>query len=94
MAQLSDQLFAGGTREEGHNHVRVGDVGELGTLPGETPDVILEGFTWLLLAAPEVPRVAGAHVGPLEVSLEHPHEVVPVVDLSKWKILKPGSSGV
>jgi hypothetical protein len=24
-------------------------------LPGETPDVISEGFTWLLLVAPEVP---------------------------------------
>jgi hypothetical protein len=55
MAQLSDQLFAGGSREEGHNHVGVGDVGELGALPRETPDVIPEGFTWLLLAAPKVP---------------------------------------
>jgi hypothetical protein len=55
MAQLSDQLFVGGAREEGHNHVGVGDVGELGTLPGETLDVIPEGFSWLLLAAPEVP---------------------------------------
>jgi hypothetical protein len=34
------------------------------------------------------------HVGPLEVSLEHPHEIVPVVDLSRWKILESGSSGV
>jgi hypothetical protein len=57
-AQLSDQLFVGGVREEGHNHVGVSDVGELGALLGETLDVILEGFTWLLLAAPEVPRVA------------------------------------
>jgi hypothetical protein len=55
MAQLSDQLFAGGAREKGHDHVRVGDVGEFGALPGETPDVILEGFTRLLLATPEVP---------------------------------------
>jgi hypothetical protein len=42
----------------------------------------------------EVPRVAGAHVGSLEVSLEHPDEVVPFVDLSRWEILEPGSSGV
>jgi hypothetical protein len=63
-------------------------------LPGETPDVIPEGFTRLLLAASEVPRVAGTHVGPLEISLEHPHEIVPVVDLSRRKILELGSSGV
>jgi hypothetical protein len=92
--QLSDQLFAGGAREEGHNHVGVDDVRELGALPGETPDVIPEGFTRLLLVASEVPRVAGVHVGPLEVSLEHPHEVVLVVDLSRWQIIEPGSSGV
>jgi hypothetical protein len=34
------------------------------------------------------------HVGSLEVPLEHSHEVVLVVDLSRWKVLKPGSSGV
>jgi hypothetical protein len=54
-AQLSDQLFAGGAREEGHDNVGVGDVGELGALLGETPDVIPKGFTRLLLAASEVP---------------------------------------
>jgi hypothetical protein len=93
-AQLSDQLFAGGTREESHDDVEVGDVGELGALLGEIPDVIPEGFTWLLLAASEIPRVARAYVGSLEVLLEHSHEVVPVVDLSRWKVLKPGLSGV
>jgi hypothetical protein len=54
-AQLSDQLLTGRAGEEGHNHVGVGDVGELGTLPGEAPDVIPEGFTRFLLATPEVP---------------------------------------
>jgi hypothetical protein len=54
-SQLSDQLFAGGSGEEGHDHVGVGDVGELGALPGEAPDIIPEGFTRLLLATPEVP---------------------------------------
>jgi hypothetical protein len=60
----------------------------------ETPDVIPEGFTRLLLAALEISRVAGAHVGSLEVSLKHSYEVVPVVDLSRWKVLELGSSGV
>jgi hypothetical protein len=54
-AHLSDQLFAGGAREEGHDNVGVSDVGELGALLGETLDVILEGFTRLLLAASEIP---------------------------------------
>jgi hypothetical protein len=54
-AQLSDQLFAGGTREEGHDDVRVCDVGKLGALFGETPDVVPEGFAWLLFTALEVP---------------------------------------
>jgi hypothetical protein len=53
-AQLSDQLFAGGTREEGHDDVRVSDVGKLGALFGETPDVVPEGFAWLLFTASEV----------------------------------------
>jgi hypothetical protein len=34
------------------------------------------------------------HVGPFEVSLEHSHQVAPVVDLSRWEVLEPGSSGV
>jgi hypothetical protein len=55
MAQLSDQLFAGGTREEGHDDVGVGDVGKFGALFGETLDVVLEGFAWLLFIALEVP---------------------------------------
>jgi hypothetical protein len=55
VAQLSDQLFAGGTREEGHDDVGFSDVGELGALFRETPDVILEGFTRLLFAASEIP---------------------------------------
>jgi hypothetical protein len=94
MAQLSDQLFTGGTKEEGHDDVGVGDVGELGALFGEMPDVILEGFTRLLFAALEIPRVARTHVGSFKVPLEHSHEVVPVVDLSRWEVLELGSSSV
>jgi hypothetical protein len=54
-AQLSDQLFAGGTREEGHDDVEVSDVGEFGALLGETSNVILEGFTQLLFVASKIP---------------------------------------
>jgi hypothetical protein len=94
MAQFSYQLFAGGTREEGHDDVRISDVGELGALLGETPDVVPEGFVRLLFAASEIPQVAEAHVGSFEVPLEHSHKVTPVVDLSRWEVLEPGSSGV
>jgi hypothetical protein len=34
------------------------------------------------------------HVGSLEVPLEHSHEVVLVMDLSRWEVLEPGSSGI
>jgi hypothetical protein len=44
VAKLSDQLFACGTREEAHDDVRVDDVGKLGALFGETPDVVPEGL--------------------------------------------------
>jgi hypothetical protein len=54
-AQLSDQLFAGGSREEGHDYVGVSDVGEHDALPGETPDVVLERFAWPLHTTLEVP---------------------------------------
>jgi hypothetical protein len=55
VSQLSDQLFAGGTREEGHDDIRVRDVGKLGALFGETLDVVLEGLARLLFAASEIP---------------------------------------
>jgi hypothetical protein len=34
------------------------------------------------------------HVGPFEVPLKHSHQVILVVDLSRWEVLEPGSSGV
>jgi hypothetical protein len=57
-------------------------------------DIVMEGLVWLLLTNPEVPRVTGAHVGPLEVSFEHSHQVVLVVDLSRQEVLEPRSSGI
>jgi hypothetical protein len=92
--QLSDQLLAGGSREKSHDDIEVGDVGKLSALFGETPDIVIEGLVWLLFTAPEVPRVTGAHVGPLEVPFEHPLQVIPVVDLSRWEVLEPCLSGV
>jgi hypothetical protein len=76
------------------NDVRVGDIRKLGVLFGETPDIVTEGLAWLLFTAPEVPRVTRVHVGSLEVSFEHSHQVIPVVDLSGRKVLEPRSSSV
>jgi hypothetical protein len=89
-----DQLLSSGSREKGHDDVRVGDVGKLSALFGETLDIVAEGLARLLFTASEVPRVTGAYVGPLEVPLKHLHQVVPVVDLSRWEVLEPCSSGV
>jgi hypothetical protein len=93
-AQLSDQLLAGGSREKSHDDIRVGDIGKLSALFGETPDIVTEGLARLLFTTPEVPRVIRAHVGPLEVPIEHSHQVVPVVDLSRWEVLEPRTSDV
>jgi hypothetical protein len=70
-AQLSDQLLASGFREKSHDDVGVGDVGELSALFGETSDIVTEGLARLLFTVPEVLRVAGAYIGPLEVPFEH-----------------------
>jgi hypothetical protein len=34
------------------------------------------------------------HIGHLEVSLKYPLQVVLVMDLLRWKVLEPCSSGV
>jgi hypothetical protein len=54
----------------------------------------MERLARLLFTTPEVPRVIGTHVGPLEVPFEHSHQVIPIMDLSKREVLEPRSSGV
>jgi hypothetical protein len=93
-AQLSNQLLAGGSREESYDNVRVGDVGKLSALFGETTDIVMKGLARLLLTAPDVPRVARVYIGPLEVPFEHPFQIALVVDLSRWEVLEPCSSGI
>jgi len=72
----------------------VGDVWELGTLLQEATSIFKERFSRFLLAFPEIPRVAGADVSPLEISFEHSDQVSPVVDLVGRKLLEPPASGV
>jgi hypothetical protein len=47
----------------------------------------MESLIQLLAAAPEVPGVARAHIGALEVSNENLHEVGPVVDAASREML-------
>jgi hypothetical protein len=53
--QFAHQVSASGAGEESSNDVRVGDVGQLGALLRKPPDVLSEGFPWLLAAASEIP---------------------------------------
>jgi hypothetical protein len=60
-----DELFAGGSREECPDDISVGHVGQLGALPGEALNVLIDSFIWLLAAAPEVPGVTRVNIGTL-----------------------------
>ena len=83
------QLFAGGTGNEGSDHIGISDIGEFGALFGESPDEVSEGLIGLLPAAPEVPGVPRAHVCALEVPNKDPDQVSPVVDHTLREVLEP-----
>jgi hypothetical protein len=61
-AQFAHQVAASGAGEERPDDIRVGDVGQLGALLRKPPDVLLQGFPWLLAAASEIPGVPRAHI--------------------------------
>ena len=90
-AQFSDQVSAGGAREECLDDFRVTDVGQLGAFLGEAPDEISKRFVRLLAATFEVPGVPGAHVCALEIPDEDLYQVAPVVDLQGREVFEPGS---
>jgi hypothetical protein len=92
--QYAHQVAASGAGEERPDDIRVGDVGQLGALLRKPPDVLSQGFTWLLSAASEIPRVPRAHVRALEVSNESLDQVVLVGDLRKRQMLQLGPGGV
>jgi hypothetical protein len=94
VAQFAHQVTASGASEERPDDIRVGDVGQLGALLRKPPDVLSQGFPWLLAAASEIPRVPRAHVRALEVSGEGFDQIVPVGDLRRRQMLQPGSGGV
>jgi hypothetical protein len=92
--QLAHQVTAGGAGEERADDIRVGDVGQLGALLRESPDVVPERLPRLLATASEIPGVPRAHVRALEVADEGLDQVVPVGDLPRRQMLQPGPSGV
>jgi hypothetical protein len=92
--QFAHQVAASGAGEERPDDIRVGDVGKLGALLRKSPDVLSQGFPWLLAAASEILGVPRAHVRALEVSSECFDQIVPAGDLRRGQMLQPGSSGV
>jgi hypothetical protein len=84
---LTHQVAAGGAGEERADDIRVGDIGQLGALLRESPDVVLERLSCLLAAASEIPGVPRAHVRALEVAGEGLDQVVPVGDLPRRQML-------
>jgi hypothetical protein len=54
-SQFAHQVPTSGASEESPDDIRVGDVGQLGVLLRKPPDVISQGFPWLLAAASEIP---------------------------------------
>jgi hypothetical protein len=66
----------------------------LGALLRKSPDILLQGFPWLLVVASEIPGVPRAHVCALEVSSEGFDQIIPVGDLRRRQMLQPGPGGV
>jgi hypothetical protein len=93
VTQFAHQVAASGAGEERADDIRVGNVGKLGALLRKSPDILPQGFPWLLAAASEIPGVVRAHVCPLEVSSEGFDQIVPVGDLRRRQMLQPGSGG-
>jgi len=67
---------------------------QLGALLREASCILSEGFSRLLLAFADVPRVAESYVGSFEVALKHPDQIGPIVNLVGRELLKPSAGGV
>jgi hypothetical protein len=94
MAELMNQGSTVRARPERQDDVSVTDLGELMTFLGETPDVIPQGFTLLLLAILQVPRVARPYVCALKVASDYLLEILPVVDRVSGQVIEPGPGRV
>lgn len=69
-------------------------VRDIGHMPGEALDILVENFVLLLLAVLEVPWAPWTHVYPQEVPHEDHPVVRPALDLVRWKVFKPCSRRV
>jgi hypothetical protein len=85
--QFAHQVSASGAGEERPDDIRVGDIGQLGALHRKPPDVLSQGFPWLLAAASEILGVPRAYVRALEIFSEGLDQVVPVGDLRRRQML-------
>jgi hypothetical protein len=94
MTKLMHQGLAVHAGLEYRDDVGVTNLGELMALLGGTPDVIPQGFTLLLPATLQIPRVAGPHVGALEVSGEDLLKILPAIDRVSGQVIEPRPSRV
>jgi hypothetical protein len=61
-------------------------------LSGESSDVNLEGFTWLLSATLQISRVAGPHIRVIEVVGEV-LEILPAINCVSQQVVEADPSG-
>jgi hypothetical protein len=71
---------AASARPECQDNISVTDLGEFMAVLGESPEVILEGFTWLLPATLRVLGVARTHIRALEVAGEDLLQIHPTIN--------------
>jgi hypothetical protein len=74
--------------------VGVTDLGEFIALLGESSDVILEEFAWILPATLQILAAARPHVCALEVVDEDLLEILPAINRLSRQVVKPGPSHV
>jgi hypothetical protein len=89
--ELTHEVPTGCALKEGVPDLRLSHTRELSAALGEIPYEVLERFTGLLGACPQVPGVPRAHVRALEVPHKRADQVVPAVDLAGWQVLEPRS---
>jgi hypothetical protein len=64
--------------------VDIADRWEFMALLGESSDVILEGFTWILPATLQVLGVTRSHIRALEVFGDNLLDILPAIDCIPW----------
>jgi hypothetical protein len=94
MAELMHQRSTVHARPECRDDVGIADLGEFMALSRETPDVVPQGFPFLLLATLQIPGIARPHVCALEVSGKDLLEILAAIDQVPGQVFKLGSGRV